>query len=125
MKLSVTPTMVVITIIVQNTRPMPLHIANPPSLQGTVNVSWMPNMLKMKNTMNRRKPNVRTNAGIGLWGEYFDNRRSYRFPRGHTLPHQKRPFQMLVNTGPIMQISAMSPTTGKNHPTMIYAMIIQ
>ena len=36
--------MVVTTRIVQNTRPMPLHIANPPSLQGTVNVNWMPNI---------------------------------------------------------------------------------
>ena len=61
----VIPTMVVITIIVQKTRPIPLHMANPPSLQGTVNVSWMPNMPKMKNTMNRRKPKVRTKAGIG------------------------------------------------------------
>ena len=57
----VMPTMVVITIIVQNTRPIPLHMANPPSLQGTVSVSCVPNMPKMKNTMNRRKPKVRTN----------------------------------------------------------------
>ncbi len=28
------------------------------------------------------------------------------------LPHQKRPHQMEVSTGPIMQISAMSPITG-------------
>ena len=63
---SVTPTIVVIKIIVQNTRPMPLHMAKPPSLQGTFSVSWMPNMVKIKNTMNNRKPKVRTNAGIGL-----------------------------------------------------------
>ena len=105
-------TIVVITIIVQNTRPIPLHIANPPSLQGTVNVSWVPNMPKMKNTMKSRKPKVRTNAGIGLWGEYFDSSRSYRLPRGQTLPHQNRPRQMEVSTGPIIQMSAMSPMTG-------------
>ena len=81
------PTIVVITIIVQNTRPIPLHIANPPSLQGTVNVSWVPNMPKMKNTMKSRKPKVRTNAGIGLWGEYFDSSRSYRFGGEHRTNH--------------------------------------
>ena len=62
--------------------------------------------------MNSWKPKVRTNASIGLWGEYFDSNRSYRLPRGHTLPHQKRPRQMEVSTGPIMQMSAMSPMTG-------------
>jgi hypothetical protein len=35
---SVTPTMVVMTIIVQKTLPMPDHMASPPSLQGTVKV---------------------------------------------------------------------------------------
>ena len=47
-------------------------MGSPPSLQGT-KLSCMPNIVKMKNTMNRRKPKVRTNLGIGRWGEYFES----------------------------------------------------
>ena len=32
---------------------------------------------------------------------------------------------MLVTTGPIMQMSANRPITGKNQPRMMYAMMIQ
>jgi hypothetical protein len=116
--------MVVITIIVQKTLPIPAHIASPPSLQGT-KLSWMPNIPKMKNTMNSRKPKVRTNLGIGRWGEYLDNNRSYILPRGHTCPHHQRPLKMLVTTGPIMQMIANRPITGKNQPRIIYAIMIQ
>ena len=36
----------------------------------------MPNMVKMNSTINRRKPNVRTNLGIGRCGEYLASKRS-------------------------------------------------
>ena len=69
-------------------------------------------MVKMKSTMNSRKPKVRTNFGMGRWGEYFESRRSYMLPLGHTWPHQYLPRQMEVSTGPIMQMSANKPITG-------------
>lgn len=56
---SVTPTTVVISIIIQNTRPMATQSPHAKYI-------CTPNMVKINSTMNRRKPNVRTKAGIGL-----------------------------------------------------------
>lgn len=63
---SVTPTTVVTVMISQNTRPMA-------SQSPQARYICTPNIVKMKSTMNERNPLVRTKAGIGLWGEYFDN----------------------------------------------------
>ena len=76
-------------------------------------------------TINRRKPNVLTNDGIGRWGEYFANSLSYILPRGHALPHHHRPRLMAKATGAIMQTSASSPITGKKNPITRYASRIQ
>lgn len=61
---SMTPTIVVIRMIVQNTRPMAFQSPH-------ARYIWKPNMVKMNITMKMRKPLRRTNAGIGLCGEYF------------------------------------------------------
>lgn len=62
MKESITPTTVVTMIMFQNTRPMAFQSPHAKYI-------CTPNMVKMNNTMNKRKPVVRTNLGMGLWGE--------------------------------------------------------
>ena len=54
----------VISMIVQNTRPMSFQSPH-------ARYICMPNMVKMNITIRIRNPRVRTNAGIGLCGEYF------------------------------------------------------
>ncbi len=60
-----TPTMVVARIIVQNTRPMAFQSPHAEYI-------CTPNIANMNITMKRRKPNERTNLGIGRCGEYFE-----------------------------------------------------
>ena len=55
----ITPTTVVITIILQNTRPIAFQ-------SPQAKYICTPNTTKIKNTINKRKPKVRTNFGIGL-----------------------------------------------------------
>lgn len=59
MKESTTPTKVVTMIMFQNTRPMAFQSPHAKYI-------CTPNMVKMKSTMNKRKPVVRTNFGMGL-----------------------------------------------------------
>jgi len=102
---SITPTTVVTSIIVQNTRPTAFQ-------SPQAKYICIPNMVNMNSTMNSLKPNERTNFGIGRWGEYFERIRSYRLPRGQALPHHQRPRLMAKATGAIMHISASSPIIG-------------
>lgn len=69
MKERVMPTIVVMTMIVQNTRPMAFQSPH-------ARYICMPNMAKMNITMKMRNPLVRTNEGIGLCGEYLASTRS-------------------------------------------------
>ena len=61
---SMMPTMVVSSIIFQKTRPIACQ-------SPQAKYICMPNIANMKMTMNSLKPGVRTNPGMGRWGEYF------------------------------------------------------
>ena len=63
------PTTVVTRMMFQNTRPMAFQSPHAKYI-------CTPKTVNMNITMNRRKPDVRTNRGMGRWGECSDKTRS-------------------------------------------------